>query len=106
MRLAQERQQVVLTQTCEADVFFKHHFVVLLRKGLLQQRTRVLVHSRTQLGVHPCHALGGIDKSFAIRVFADGQEDFSDRRSDALLIDTGRCGTIVVLAYSWPGVAC
>src|SRR5437773_2597596 len=62
--------------------------VVVMLVGL--RTPRVVVQAGEQLGVHACDAIGGVEQPFAVRVFADGDQDFAHRGADALHVNGGR----------------
>ena len=58
-----------------------------------------------ELDVHAGYTVGRVGEPFAVRVFTDRQEDFSDRSANASLIHTGAGGVMVVPAHGPWGMA-
>ena len=97
---------MVLAHAFEADVLLEHHLVVLLREGFLQNLARVFVQAGKELGVRSRDALRSIGEPFAVRIFADCQENLSDRGTDALLVHGGKPGLIVHFYWGPARVGC
>src|SRR5579871_1022949 len=103
--LTKERKQMVFAHACETNVFFQHHLVVLLRELLLQMLTRIAMHAGEEFRVHAGHTIWGFDKPFAVGIFSDRQQDFADRRTDALLVYRCADRVVVVRPKDAPGIA-
>ena len=85
--LAEERQQMVLAHALEADVLDEHHFVIFFGKRFPQDDGRIFAQPGEHLLIHACNALGRFTQTFAIGIFADGQENLAHRRRNAFEID-------------------
>ncbi len=88
--LADEGKQVMLAARREFDVLDDHHVVVDLRERLLEMPRRIRVQSGKHFRIHPGYPVGRIEQSFAVGVFTDRNQDFTDSLSDPGLIDAGR----------------
>jgi hypothetical protein len=58
--------------------------------------SRVVPQAGKHLGVHPGDTGGGFEQPIAIRIFANGNEDFADRLFDPLEVDVIGLGGVLV----------
>ena len=82
MSLADERQQVMFAETGKCDVLHQtisSYLTVNTRRRWVRGSSR---QPSEKLGIHPGHAGRRLPQPFAVHVFADGFEDFADRRLD------------------------
>jgi hypothetical protein len=89
VRLAREREQVVLAQRVELDVAQQHDLVIALVEDGLQVAAGVVLEARHQLAVRPGDPVGRLEQAFAIGIFADGDKDFPHGPLDAGDVDAG-----------------
>ena len=94
---AAKRQQVVLAHAVEADIADEHHLIVFLGEEFSQVEPRVVVQAAEKLGVHAGDAGRRFAETFAIRVFADGGEDFAHGPLDPGQIDLRAAGGAVAV---------
>jgi hypothetical protein len=90
MRTPGERQQVMLAEARELNVFLKHQLFVIHFEGFAKQRARVRVQASECFGIEASDAAGRVEQAFAVRVLADRQEQFTDSSADAWLVNARR----------------
>ncbi len=70
-RLAEERQQVVLTQAVERDVLYNHHLAVVdIEDGVVDQSLGIDVVAGGQLAIHAAHATGSFLQAGSVGILA------------------------------------
>ena len=83
MRFAEKRQQVVFAQAEKFDVFYHHHFIVRDAEcRAVQNLIHALVITAGQKLQRFFVALRRLAQSFAVGIFADQADNFSDVRRD------------------------
>jgi hypothetical protein len=71
---------MVLAHGIKGDVLERHDLVVFLGEGGLHVAGGIVVKPGEQLGVHPGDARRRVAKTFALRVFADGEQNLATAR--------------------------
>ena len=80
MHLAEKRQQMVLAQRVEINVFHHHHLaVVFLKEGALEDGLRVFLIPFGQKLERFADAAGGLLQPLALGVFADQRQRFLEQ---------------------------
>ena len=80
-------QQVVLAKGVELDIAKQHDFVIVLVKDRFEMALGIVLQSRHQLAIGAGDTVGCFEKSLAVRVFADGDQDFANGPLDPRDID-------------------
>ena len=84
--LAEERQQVVLAQAEEFDVFHDDHFVVGDgKRGAVHDGIEILVIAAGEKLQRLFKTLRGLAQTLAVRIFPDERNHFAHQIRDALL---------------------
>ena len=81
----------MLAHRMEFDIANDDHRVVLFRKELLEMNRGILPEPLKELFVHSRDARGRLHEPFAVRILADGEQDFADGAFDAGFVD-GKAG--------------
>src|SRR5664280_206553 len=81
MRLADERQQMMLTNGIERDIAHDDKFLVLLRLiEQFQELPWILFETGKDFSIHICNALRRLEKSLAVRVFPNCEQELTHCR--------------------------
>src|SRR5580698_673514 len=85
--LAEKRQQMVLAQAEELNVLYHHHFVIGNAEGrAVEDVLRVLEVTAGQEFQRLFIALGSLAQAFAVRVFTDEFDDFTNVAGNSALV--------------------
>jgi hypothetical protein len=83
---------MVFANGMEIDVAEENDLIVSLGEDGTEMGAGIFAEAGEKLGVGAGDAGGGLGETFAVGVFADGQEDFTNRALDARVIDAGGSG--------------
>jgi hypothetical protein len=83
----EEGNKVVLTNRIHGNVTDDDDFVVIDFEGFLEVGCGVFGEAAANFLVEFGDALGCVEKSVAVGVFADGKEDFANGVFDAFMVD-------------------
>ena len=91
VHLAGEGKQMMFTNAVKLDSRNGDDLIAGLGEGALKMRRRILAQASEDLAIGPCHALRSFTQAFAVRVFADGQQDLANGSFDPRPIYIRRC---------------
>ncbi len=86
MGLAHDRQEVMLAEADEPNVFHEQDLIILLCEQCFKMPARITVQPVEDLGIHARDAIRSLLEPLALRVFTHRQQDFADRAANSIQI--------------------
>lgn len=97
-------KQMVFAHAGESNVANQYHFVVRFGKDDIEVPGRIEEEPAKHLLVHFSDAARGVDKPRAIGIFADGDQDLSNRLANRLVVDLMNSVFLGHCDSNWGGV--